>query len=63
MKAEPGEKLGSVRDVAGARSERVCVEQDGKRTKSVVGSGVVVVGAFEAGVGSRVEWGWESHFN
>ena len=61
MKAEPEAMLRSVRDVAGTCSERVCVEEDGKRTKSVAVSGVAEVGVVDAGVGSRVDWGWVSH--
>ena len=61
MKADPGEKLGSVRDVAGPRSERVGVEE-GKRTKSVTKSGTADVKVLvDAAVGSRGDWGWVSH--
>ena len=60
MTADPGEKLGSIRDVAGTRSERVGVDE-GKRMKSLIKSGVAEDGVVDAGVGSRGDWGWVSH--
>ena len=60
MKADPGGKLGSVRDVAGPRSERVGVEE-GKRTKSETKSGFVGAGVTDVGVGSLGDWGWVGH--